>query len=206
MEGWKHRSVGSCCPAYDTTSRPIEEGIHVHLRALQTDRKVVDGTFRSLEIRNWDGMKKPVLVSRSAAIQHMVTSIFGLKTKFVSCPNCKQPHLDEGLLSLHPHRMHICAHCHAIFFDNELGIGNPVKALSQAQSAASGRAKPTFSMLSDQRRYRGGIRLWASNPALFSRNQPLETKGVDMAALGAVDAGGVGPEGVAAVFLQQQPV
>lgn len=181
MSQWKEGGVGlwgAAPPVYDTTNRPIEEGIHVHLRPSPGGQKEVDHTYGRLEIRNWRGTQTPFFVDGSAGIHYMVTAMVEVTTRFISCPRCEHPHLDEGWLSVHPHRSHFCTHCRRFFFEKELGIGNPVTLLSEGLAADERGPKPSLLKKLKQRHYPGGMRLWASNPAFYARNQPRETKGI----------------------------
>jgi transposase-like protein len=174
---------GAVPPVYDTTSAPIDHGVHVHARSTANDEKETDQTFRAVRLFNGES---PLLgeISELDAIYYMVASIFGFKMKYVECDLCRFPHLDKDWFSVHVHRRHLCAGCGKQFRDTERGIGNPVIKIRN-MFPATHKIKPAPKKKSiRQKDYPGGIQIWGSNPALLWTSPKEEEAGIHLHAFG----------------------
>lgn len=165
---------GAVPPIYDTTTRPIDRGVHAHAREASSGKKIIDKTFRRVELVH-EG--KRYLIEELDAIYFMVSRVFGLPVKFLVCDKCAHPHLDKDWFSVHPHKIHLCAGCGHKFRDTERAVCNPVGALAGATGLTPPpcrRANREIELA--QRDFGGGVRVWASNPAIvWSKDRPPES-------------------------------
>ena len=163
---------GAVPPIYDTTNMPMERGIHVHARTVAAGDKVVDKTFRRVNVVH-EGNAYPI--DELDAIYFMVSSVFGYSVKAICCDKCGTLHLDKDWFSVHPHKVHLCAGCGKKFRDSEVGIGNPVGLVRDETGFTPPIYKPADREIEiSQKDYLGGIQIWASNPAILwsSTNTP----------------------------------
>ena len=180
---WESGSVavwGAVLPIYDTANTTANEGVHVHVRRSLGGAKDIDETYDRVFIKNWKAGEQPIIIDTAAAIHYMVAAIFELQTKFICCPACKSPHLDEGWFSVNPHRKHLCMKCKGVFFDFEHSIGNPVGNVEMPPDALVDQPTLMPALEIRQEDYPGGIQLWGSNPAIFWKNQNRENKGIHL--------------------------
>jgi hypothetical protein len=168
---------GAVPPIYDTTDQPLERGVHVHARPYPQADKVIDQTYRSVEVViNNNG--QTIEVSELDAIYFMVSSVFGYAMRFVECTHCQFPHLDKDWFSIHDHRTHLCAGCGRLFKDEVRGIGNPAVRIRELfhNGHRVNEAKESLSIM--QKDYPGGIQIWGSNPALLWTAEKNEEAGI----------------------------
>jgi hypothetical protein len=159
---------GAAPAVYDTTRLPIEPGIHVHARPKPNSEKEIDFTFQAVRIVGKDVPADGIMVNQIDAIYYLVSTIFGLSTKFVTCTHCGWPHLDKDFFSVHPHRRHLCSGCGRHFHDRARGIGNPIVGVRDAIGAANRKVVLSKRQLSiRQSDFPGGIQIWGSNPAFL---------------------------------------
>jgi transposase-like protein len=170
---------GAVPAVYDTTTQPMDRGIHVHARPTPDAKKEMDLTFRAVRIVSDRLPKHGILISEIDAIYYMVTSIFGYEMKHISCTYCGHPHLDRDFFSVHPHRRHLCAGCGKHFRDTEISIGNPIFGALDAIGAKAHKSKPSKLKLNiKQADFQGGIQIWGSNPAFLWTSDRLEEEGI----------------------------
>ena len=165
---------GAVPAVYDTSTLPLDRGIHVHARLQRNGEKVIDRTFRKVNVIH-EGRK--VEIEELDAIYYMVSSIFGFEVKLIKCTRCGYPHLDKDWFSVHPHVSHLCSGCGRNFRDTEIGIGNPIASLQSMQvykTPKQVRSKKKLKIT--QKDYAGGIQIWGSNPSiLWTSNKSQET-------------------------------
>ena len=177
---------GAVPPAYDTTSRPLDRGIHVHARMKPGGPKFIDETYRRLNVQGpadlfSDGW---VELNELDAINYMVSRVFGFEPIAVSCSLCGFPHLDRDWFAVHPHRRHLCHGCGRQFSDTHHGIGNPLCTVRDHLQVKSRTAVPALQSVSIlQVDYPGGIQLWGSNAAIVWTADKDEREGVHLHAL-----------------------
>lgn len=182
---------GAVPPIYDTTQHPLERGVHVHARKHLQGKKLIDRTYRAVEVVV--GNNQSVEISELDAIYFMVSSVFGYPMRFVQCTFCQFPHLDKDWFSVHNHRTHLCAGCGRLFKDDVRAVGNPAMKIRESfpNSHAVNKAKePTKFRQSD---YPGGIQIWGSNPALLWTATKNEDEGIHIHAFdrnGEIDLDG----------------
>lgn len=170
---------GAVPAVYDTTTFPMDRGIHVHARNSADGKKVIDRTFRAVQVLSNHLPKSGIVISELDAIYFMVTSVFGYQMKHVSCTYCGWSHLDRDWFSVHPHRRHLCAGCGKNFTDTEAAIGNPICGFRDAnsiQTQAPRRSKRRLNIR--QADFPGGIQVWGSNPAFLWTGHRIEEEGI----------------------------
>jgi hypothetical protein len=179
---------GAVPPVYDTTSFPLDRGIHVHARREAGGRKEIDRTFRRV-VFTGKGRREGLEISELEAIYFMTSSVFGHAMQRVVCTECGYSHLDKDWFSVHPHRRHLCAGCGRTFRDSMISIGNPVAALkTELGDRLQRRFKPARKRLElTQSSYKGGIQIWGSNPALLWTGRRSEEEGIHIHAFEGAD-------------------
>lgn len=172
---------GSVPAVYDTTSKPMDRGIHVHARLVKGGDKEIDATYRKLRIPVVkdllsDGWSE---VDEIDAINYMVSSVFGFETIEVNCIHCGFAHLDRDWFAVHGHRKHQCHGCGRQFSDAVVGIGNPLAAVRRLLGAKRPKqvAAPRKIKVS-QADYPGGLQIWGSNPAIVWTGGKPEEVGI----------------------------
>jgi len=172
---------GSVPAVYDTTSRPIDRGIHVHARREVGGEKLIDFTYRQLRIpvavdllsNGWSE------VDEIDAINYMVSGVFGFETVPVACSHCGFAHLDRDWFAVHAHRRHQCHGCGRQFSDTVAGIGNPLsKMRSMLERKRRGTVVAPRTIEIQQRDFPGGLQIWGSNPAIVWTSEAPEEIGI----------------------------
>ncbi len=179
---------GAVPPVYDTTGLGLDLGIHVHARMSPDGAKLVDRTYRRVTVT--PDLRGPVLVVEELdAIYYMVSSVFGMRLEEEVCPRCNVSHLDRDWFSVHPHQKHLCAGCGHTFRAARVAVGNPVKALQSALSYKPKPPKRSRKVLElRQSEFKGGVRIWGSNPAIVWTREVDEIEGVHVHAYPEVGA------------------
>jgi hypothetical protein len=170
---------GAVPPIYDTTGHPLERGVHVHARTHPEADKVIDQSYRSVEVVI-NNTGQTVEISELDAIYFMVSSVFGYEMKFVECTFCHFPHLDKDWFSVHNHRRHLCAGCGHLFRDDVRGIGNPAMKIRESFPHHHEINKARKSKRLRQTDYLGGIQIWGSNSALLWTANRNEESGIHL--------------------------
>ena len=177
---------GAVPPIYDTTTLPMERGIHVHARKVAGKRKDLDRSFETLQIVDPRLPDGGVVVSETDAIYYMATLVLGHQVKHVSCSFCGFSHLDKDWFSVRPHRRHLCAGCGRHFQDSAKGIGNPIRALQEScRMEASMPVMPDRPLSIRQEDYPGGIQVWGTNSAILWTGELPEEEGIHVHGFGA---------------------
>jgi hypothetical protein len=170
---------GAVPPVYDTTTQPLDRGIHVHARVAADSKKELDQTFRAVRITGEQLPEGGLYVDELDAIYYMATTVFGYTMRHVRCTYCNYSHLDRDWFSVHPHSRHLCAGCGKHFRDTQTGIGNPICGVRDACGIQTRAPKPTKRNLDiRQADYPGGIQIWGSNPAFIWTSKTAEEEGI----------------------------
>lgn len=170
---------GAVPAVYDTTTLPMDRGIHLHARITAGAKKELDRTFRAVRIFSDRLPKDGIVVSDLDAIYYMVTSIFDYRMKHITCSHCGYPHLDRDWFSVHPHRRHLCAGCGKHFRDSETAIGNPILAVRNSCDLDPQKPRMSKKKLDiKQADFPGGIQIWGSNPAFIWTSEVAEEEGI----------------------------
>lgn len=177
---------GSVPAVYDTTTLPVDRGIHVHAREDDRLWKQIDQTYRRLRIPFCTDLLSSewFVVDEIDAINFMVSSVFGFATTTVKCTHCGFDHLDRDWFAVHPHRKHQCHGCGRQFSDTHSGIGNPLaKIRAILGPAPRNQVTAPRSINIRQNDYPGGLQIWGSNPAILWTSSSPEETGIHLHAL-----------------------
>jgi hypothetical protein len=170
---------GAVPPVYDTTSQPLDRGIHVHARVTPNGKKDLDQTFRAVRIIGKNLCEGGLYVDELDAIYYMATTVFGYTMRNVLCTYCGDAHLDKDWFSVHPHARHLCAGCGKHFRDTQTAIGNPIWGIREACGIDSRTPMLSTRTLDiRQRDYPGGMQIWGSNPAFLWTSNVTEEEGI----------------------------
>lgn len=170
---------GAVPPVYDTTTQPLDRGVHVHSRVTPESEKELDNTFRAVRIIGEGVPEGGLYVDELDAIYYMATTVFGYTMREVRCTYCGYSHLDRDWFSVHPHSRHLCAGCGKHFKDTQTGIGNPICGLRDACGVQTRTPKASTKKLKiRQADYPGGIQIWGSNPAFIWTGKGAEEEGI----------------------------
>jgi hypothetical protein len=170
---------GAVPAVYDTTTQPLDRGIHVHSRLTAESEKELDNTVRAVRIVGKDLPDEGVYVDELDAIYYMATTVFGYTMREVRCTYCGYSHLDRDWFSVHPHSRHLCAGCGKHFRDTQTGIGNPICGVRDACGVQTRAPKSSTKKLKiKQQDYPGGIQIWGSNPAFIWTGKSTEEEGI----------------------------
>jgi hypothetical protein len=176
---------GAVPPVYDTTTLPMERGIHVHARNSSNSEKVIDDSFRKVQLEfDQGGRHYSISIEELDALYFLVSSIFRFEVEQVKCTHCGDSHLDKDWFSVHPHRTHLCAACGRFFVHESITIGNPLARLRKLLPIPS---KPKYSkekLKISQNDFAGGIRIWGTNDAIIWTGPRNEERGVHLHAYG----------------------
>lgn len=170
---------GAAPAVYDTTQFPLEGGIHVHARSTAVSEKEIDLTYEAARIVGKGLPRDGIIVNQADAVYYLVSSVFGLSMRYVTCTHCHWPHLDEDWFSVHPHRRHLCAGCGKHFYDSVRGIGNPIVGVREACGVGEkGVVLAKKKLNIKQSEYPGGIQIWGSSPAFLWTQRKCEEEGI----------------------------
>lgn len=171
---------GAVPPIYDTTSLPIDRGIHVHAREKLNGDKIIDKTYRRVQIIKDEINPQGSVVDELDAIYYMVSTVLGKTMSVVICTRCGYSHLDKDWFSANLHQRHLCSGCGYKFSDTKKGIGNPLVAIRNLIEGVSTRSEiPAGRKLKiEQKDYPLGIQIWGSNPAIVWTSQKSEEQGI----------------------------
>jgi hypothetical protein len=174
---------GSVPAVYDTTTQPVDRGIHVHARNVAGPHKDIDKTFRRLRIPLREDLFSDgwAEIDEIDAINFMVSGVFGFETIPVRCTHCNFAHLDRDWFAVHIHRKHQCHGCGRQFTDSVGGVGNPVAAIrAMLGSRPTKKIKAPESISIKQHDFPGGIQIWGSNPAIIWTSGEPEVTGIHL--------------------------
>ena len=167
---------GAVPPIYDTTTKPMDRGIHVHARNTASGEKVIDETFRHVDLIH-EGNRFPI--SELDAIYFMVSTVFGFPVKSILCDKCGYSHLDKDWFSVHPHQVHLCSGCGRKFRDDERAVGNPIGVARDVTGLVPPPCKSANREINiSQKDFAGGLQIWASNPAIIWSSEKAPESGI----------------------------
>jgi transposase-like protein len=174
---------GAVKPVLDTTRWPAESGIHIHARREAGGDKIIDATYSAVAMRYRHDLlsEARLIVTQETAINHYVSRFLGHRIKHLYCITCGELHLDAGFFAVRPHRRHLCHGCGRLFNDTERSVSNPIALFRELWGDESDKRSPVLSsrvLDIQQRDYPGGIRIWASNPAILWTADKPEEQGI----------------------------
>ncbi len=188
---------GAVPPVLD--SRPLSvgaasvepPGVHVHARrAVDLDEKSIDRTVDELIIPYSLDLfdEGEVRIDRAMALSYLVSKHLELRMSSEICPNCSHVHLDQGAFATFEHQKHLCEKCGRYFRADFRSVSNPIIYIRRACPIflpSPNRIRATESIEIDQREYRGGVQIWASNPSLLWTSSRAEQDGIHVHAYDA---------------------
>jgi len=179
---------GALPAIYDTTTLPVEHGVHVHARRAPMRAKEIDASYG--EVRVVFGSSSTTITEASAT-PYVAGAVLGLPIREVACPSCGVAHLDAERFAVRPHQRHLCQACGFEFLEADRSIGNPIitakKKLGDvalSRPTTPGLPGPLRIKQSDPH-FSGGILIWASNPAILWTAQRNEAEGIHVHAFKA---------------------
>lgn len=175
---------GSVPPVYDTTTQPLDRGVHVHARQSYRSKKIIDNTYREVIFHPTATGLRPITISELDAIYFMVSSVLGFPMRYVECTLCGYPHLDRDWFSVHAHGKHLCAGCGKTFRDSVSSVGNPLAAVVKTCPERVPAVPATKTISIRQQDYPGGLQIWGSNPAIIWTSNIPEEAGIHIHAYG----------------------
>ena len=165
-------------PAISVGAIPPDHGkVHVHHRAHAGDEKDVDESFDIVTLRNGEN---EVVVEGVAAVAYSLSELAGRRVVPLTCPRCREVHIDELKFAARPHRKHLCNSCGRNFNDTSgPSISNPLADVSGALGLPEApdpvrAGRPLDISSADY----SGIALWPSNTAILSTMTRAEEAGI----------------------------
>lgn len=150
-------------------------GVHLHLRKGENQKKIVDYTFDKILFKK--GNKYIGEIKGDIAKAYTLTKTAGLRLEKVYCKYCGALHTDKGYLAVFPHKKHLCFNCGREFFVKNRNISNEILEIVDKIEVYHTRKyiKSKKVLNIKQKDFEGGIKIWASNPAiLWTLNRPEE--------------------------------
>jgi hypothetical protein len=176
---------GALPSVYDTSICSPDVGVHVHARVAVGGRKAIDETYGAVEVQlpeRVGGRPTTFVISGDDATSYNIAAILKRRLKYLRCPHCHHVHSDRLWHAVHYHVEHACEGCGATFEDSEPGISNPLMLLKELCGDVL-QDRPIKDPVERripvrQARFRGGIQLWGSNPAIIWTSPKLEEGGI----------------------------
>jgi hypothetical protein len=172
---------GALPAIYDTTTLPVEHGVHVHARRAPGRKKEIDESYSEVSVVAGCSSTK---VAEASATPYVAGAVLGLPLQDVSCPFCGELHLDIERFAVHPHQRHLCQGCGVEFLEANRSIGNPIISAKRKLGDVA-LSRPTTPGMSGPLRldqsakaFEGGILIWASNPAILWTGPRQEAEGI----------------------------
>src|SRR5579871_5332904 len=178
-------AIWGALPAiYDTNGSLPDEGVHVHARLTVGGPKCIDETFDAVTVvvKDSEGSSVTFTINGTDASDYNVATILKRRLKYLTCPQCGCLHGDHDRDAVTYHQIHTCEYCDTIFEDTEPSISNPVMKLKEICNDL-GQDRPILDPVerknrARQERYKGGIQIWGSNPAIVWTSPKLEEGGI----------------------------
>jgi transposase-like protein len=175
--------VGAVDAVYDTTGMKPESGIHVHARGRSDGSKEIDDTFDAVAINSKRDLfdSQQTMVTSVTAVNFYLSRFLKRDIRYLRCAHCDEMHLDSGYFAVKPHRRHLCHGCGRYFNDTGKAVSNPIASLHATLGLYDQIMPPIRAprMLNvRQSEYRGGMQIWASNPALVWTSERPEEEGL----------------------------
>jgi len=172
---------GALPAIYDTTTFPVEHGVHVHARRTANRSKEIDASYGEVNVIVGT---TSTIISEERATPYVAGAVLGLPLTDLSCPYCAAPHLDADRFAIHPHQRHLCQACGREFLEADRAVGNPIVAAKRtlgdrtlSRPTTPGRPGP-LRISQQSPHFSGGILIWASNPAILWTATRREAEGI----------------------------
>lgn len=181
---------GAVKPVYDTSTVPVEEGVHLHARRAPDGVKEFDGTVPAvaLVIARTLFDAPTAYVTMETAVASYISRFLGRPMMSLFCTYCGEPHLDSEWFAVKLHKRHLCHGCGKVFLANEKCVSNPLERLRHmfGDRDENREIVPSTKVLTaKQSDFPGGVQIWASNPALFWTAAKAEEEGIHLHAYAA---------------------
>jgi hypothetical protein len=167
---------GALKPVYDTSMCPEEEGVHVHARETVGGVKSIDETFMTVNVYETEedfckGEVPMFTINGEDASAYNIATILKVSLTYLACPHCNAIHTDHDFNAVHPHTTHICDKCEKIFTSVSPVVSNPIMYLKEmcndTQQDRIVIDPVDRKFINTQERWKGGIQMWGSNPAIL---------------------------------------
>ena len=174
---------GAVDPIYDTSGRTQRCGVHVHARKEPGGDKVIDDTFDAVSLNLHRDLldERKVIITQQTAVAFYISRFLGRDIKSLFCVHCGELHLDSEFYAVKEHKRHLCHACGRNFQDSERGVSNPIIYFEEIFGDSTRQRKivvPNRALNIDQGDYPGGMKIWASNPALLWTSPKDEEEGI----------------------------
>jgi len=173
---------GAVEPVYDTTNFPSVIGVHVHARESEESGKAIDESFPSVIVRCPRDMLDEINISVNSniAVNYFISRAFNIRIDSLFCTYCGTLHLDSDYFAVNIHKKHLCHACGKEFLSDHKSISNPVPHIREKLKVPiiENMIEADEDLIISQADYLGGIRLWASNPAILWTADRPEHKGI----------------------------
>lgn len=182
-----HAEVGIWCsmpPAltHAGPSTPRRPKIHVHVRDIPGQEKVIDKDFKALSLHynTEDNLFGALEISKvhltpPSALEFVLALELEKTMGCINCKTCGYPHLDLGDFARTPHSKHLCGNCgRDNTWSSQPLTSTPLKPLHDQFSRANQYEDVKTEIDLDE--YRGlAFQVWASTPAvLWTASRPQE--------------------------------
>lgn len=181
---------GAVPPAFDTSGRAPDRGVHVHAREVAGGMKQIDASFPSVTFAVGGDLFNPrrVVITAPVAVSYLASRVAGLEPKQLFCVHCAEPHLDADFFAVHAHKRHLCHGCGRVFQDNTRGVSNPIVVVQKLIGHPPQPVRPGRCFDFRQSEFPGGLQLWGSNPALLWTSSKPEEEGIHVHAYTDADS------------------
>lgn len=165
-------------PVYDSSVMAMPRGIHIHIdkgngshKEITCERLLVTGNVH----------EQVLSLTANDAETYMASVCLGYEPVSLECPTCMNFVLDQDATAVTPSYNHVCNQCFTQFHTQSKCIANPVMKVKEdlkdhCVKRETRTPNRTLSLL--QSEYPGGIRVWASNPAILWTFPHLEKDGL----------------------------
>ncbi len=166
-------------PIFDTTNiNNVDCGVHLHLRRKDNEEKIIDDTFDKLIIKNGEEYIGAIECDKAKA--YTLTKTAGFSVDKIYCKHCGAIHTDTNYLAVYPHKKHLCFNCGREFFNKKRNISNEIIEIVEkiekyhTRKYIKSKKKSNINL----KDFKGGIKIWASNPAILWTLQRAEEEGI----------------------------
>jgi NAD-dependent SIR2 family protein deacetylase len=171
---------GAVPPAFNSSRRAVDRGVHVHARETPNGTKVIDQSYPAVTFNIGGDLFNPrrAVITAPTAISYLASTVACLEPKHLYCVHCGEVHLDADYYAVHPHKRHLCHACGRNFQDSARGVSNPIVVVQKLFKPRTPPIRPGRCFDIRQREFLGGIQLWGSNPALIWTADKAEEEGI----------------------------
>lgn len=176
---------GAIPAVFDTTSEGFDAGIHVHARNKESRKKIIDKTFRSVDVHHND---KIYSICENAAMSFAMSALFHIDMIELPCTSCGELILDSNMRAIMKNTHHHCQHCHHVTQTPTPCVANPLVALKKELSDAKSIRtvlQPDRHITLNDPKFSGGVQLWGSNAAIVWTAPRIEESGIHVHAYDA---------------------